>query len=229
MFWSEEQSPEKFQAPDNVIDVSFKVSCKQIKLDHAWSLTRALSDLLPWFIDEPQSGIHHIYIPQSGNGWSRSDNFNDEIIHLSRRTRLKIRIPQHKLAELQAISGKTIIVDDNELTFAQSEIHLLSTMTTIVARHVHIPETDDDENVFLRSAQQQVNAQGIQVRKMLCGKTHQLQTSSGVIRTRSLMIADISPDESIRLQENGLGDYYSYGCGIFIPQKGITSGISDEN
>jgi len=229
MFWSEATNPEKFQVPENVIDVSFKVACKQIKLDHAWSLTDALSDLLPWFKEEPQAAIHHIYIPQSGNGWSRSDDFSDEVIHLSRRTRLKIRIPQHKLAELTTISGKTIMVDDNKLSFGQSETHLLSTMTTIVARHVYIPDTDNNEDAFLGAAQQQINAQGIQVRKMLCGKTHQLQTSSGLIKTRSLMIADISPEESIRLQENGLGDYYSYGCGIFIPQKSISSGNSDEN
>ncbi len=229
MFWSEETSPEKFQAPENIIDVSFKVSCKQIKLDHAWALTDALSKLLPWFLEEPQAAIHHIYIPQSGNGWSRSDDFTDEVIHLSRRTRIKIRIPKQKLAELNTIIGKTIVVDNHKLTFGQSDIHLLSTMTTIVARHVYIPDTDDSEDAFLRTAQQQINSQGIQVRKMLCGKTHQLQTSSGLIKTRSLMIADISPEESIRLQENGLGNYYSYGCGIFIPQKSITSGNSDEN
>ncbi|MCU7800073.1 MAG: type I-MYXAN CRISPR-associated protein Cas6/Cmx6 [gamma proteobacterium symbiont of Lucinoma myriamae] len=223
MFWSEEDTPNEFQAPEKVIDLSFKVSCKQIKLDHAWALTDALSELLPWFKEEAQAAVHHIYIPQSGNGWIRSDDFEDELIQLSRRTRLKIRIPQHKLTELQSISGKTISIDGNDLTFGQSEIHLLSTMTTIVARHVHVPETDDDEQAFLLAVQKQINEQGIQVRKMLCGKSHQLKTPSGMIKTRSLMIADISPEESIRLQEQGVGHYYSYGCGVFIPQKGITA------
>ena len=167
--------------------------------------------------------MHHIYIPQSGNGWIRPDDFDDELIQLSRRTRLKIRIPHHKLTELQSISGETISIDGNDLTFGQSEVHLLSTMTTIVARHVHVPETDEDEQAFLLAVQKQINEQGIQVRKMLCGKSHQLKTPSGMIKTRSLMIADISPEESIRLQETGVGQYYSYGCGVFIPQKGITA------
>ena len=228
MFWSEDKTPEEFQAPENVVDLSFKVSCKQIKLDHAWALTDALSDLVPWFKEENQAAIHHIYIPQSGNGWMRSDDFEDELIHLSRRTRLKIRIPHHKLEDLQLISGKTISIDGNTLTFGQSELHLLSTMTTIVARHVHIPGTDDDEEFFLKTAQKQINALGIQVRKMLCGKSHQLKTPSGIIKTRSLMISDISPEESIRLQEYGIGQYYNYGCGVFIPQKGITAVNSTE-
>lgn len=222
MFWSEEQNTDNFQTPTNVIDLSFKVACKQIKMDHAWALGNALSELLDWFQEEPQTAIHHIYIPQSGNGWLRSDDFADEVIHLSRRTRLKIRIPHHRLADLQAISGKTIIFDDNKLTLGQTNIHLLSTLTTLVARHVHIPGTDDNEEAFLSAAQKEINAQGIQVRKMLCGKAHQLKTPHGVIKTRSLMVADISSEESIRLQENGIGLYYSYGCGLFIPQKGIT-------
>ncbi|MCW8930377.1 MAG: type I-MYXAN CRISPR-associated protein Cas6/Cmx6 [Gammaproteobacteria bacterium] len=223
MFWNEEEKPDEYCAPDNVIDLSFKVSCKQIKLDHAWALTDAINELLPWFKDEPQSAIHHIYIPQEGNGWARSDTFNDEIIQLSRRTRLKIRIPIDRKKEVQAITGKTISVDGNDLTFGQSEQHLLSTITTIVARHVHVPETDDNEDAFLSEIHKQIKAMGINVRKMLCGKSHQLKTPNGLIKTRSLMIADISPEESIALQENGVGHFYSYGCGIFIPQKGISA------
>lgn len=228
MFWNEEEQSNEYEAPDNVIDLSFKVSCKQIKLDHAWTLTAALNELLPWFEDEPQSAIHHIYIPQSGNGWVRTDDFEDELVQLSRRTRLKIRIPRSRMEELQLLTGKTISIDGNDLTFGQSDLHLLSTMTTIVARHVHIPGTDESEEAFLQAAHKQIKEMGINVRKMLCGKSHQLKTSDGLIKTRSLMVADISPEESVLLQENGIGHYYSYGCGVFIPQKGITAVNANE-
>jgi CRISPR-associated protein Cas6 len=227
MFWSDQEKPNEYVAPDNVIDLSFKISCKQIKLDHAWALTEALSNLLPWFKDEPQAAIHHIYIPQSGNGWNRSDQFADEVIQLSRRTRLKIRIPKRREKDLMAITGQTVSIDDNELSFGKAERVLLSTLTTIVARHVHIPGTDDDEEAFLKLAYEQIKTLGITTRKMLCGKSHQLKSIDGPIKTRSLMIADISPEESITLQENGVGQFYSYGCGIFIPQKGITA-VNDD-
>ena len=228
MFWNEVEKPNEYNAPDNVIDLSFKVSCKQIKLDHAWALTDAVSELLPWLKDDTQSAIHHIYIPQSGNGWQRSDTYSDEIIQLSRRTRLKIRTPKARKEEVQALTGQTISIDGNDMSFGQSDQHLLSTMTTIVARHVHVPDTDDNEDAFLNEIHKQIKTMGIDARKMLCGKSHQLKTPDGFIKTRSLMIADISPEESISLQENGIGHFYSYGCGIFIPQKGVTSGNSDE-
>lgn len=223
MFWSEEEKPEEFTVPDNVVDLSFKVNCKQIKLDHAWSLTEALSELLPWLKEEQQAAIHHIYIPQSGNGWIREDDFENEVILLSRRTRLKLRIPKSRLEDTQALTGKTIEVDGNPLSFGSSELQLLSTLTTLVARHVYIPDTRDDESEFLNVAHQQLQSMGIKVRKMLCGKSRQLKTPQGFIKTRSLMIADITPEESIRLQEQGIGEYYTYGCGVFIPQKGITA------
>ncbi len=223
MFWSEEEKPQEYQTPDKVVDLSFKLNCKQIKLDHAWSLTNAICDCLPWFKDEPQCAVHHIYIPQSGNGWTRDDDFGDEIIQLSRRTRLKLRVPQHRINEVLSLSGQTINVDGFHLTFGQAEKQLLSTLTTLVARHVYVPDTDNDEQAFLKSIYQQIQDMGINVRKMLCGKSHSLSTSNGQITTRSLMIADISPEDSIRLQENGVGDYYRYGCGVFIPQKGITA------
>jgi hypothetical protein len=37
------------------------------------------------------------------------------------------------------------------------------------------------------------------------------------------MLADLKKDESIRLQEKGLGDYRLLGCGLFVPQKNIES------
>lgn len=228
MFWNEEDKSNEFIAPDNVIDLSFKVACKQIKLDHAWALTNAVNELLPWFKDDPQSAVHHIYIPQSGNGWERSDTFSGEVIQLSRRTRLKLRIPMSRKKEVQAITGQKISIDGNEMTIGQSEQHLLSTMTTIVSRHVYVPETEESEDAFLSAIHTQIQAMGINVRKMLCGKSRQLKTPDGFIKTRSLMVADINPEESITLQENGVGSFYSYGCGIFIPQKGITAVNSDE-
>ncbi len=227
MFWSEEEKPQEFQAPDKVVDLSFKLNCKQIKLDHAWSLTNAINEILPWFKEESQCAVHHIYIPQSGNGWIRSDEFEDEVIQLSRRTRLKLRVPRHRIEDTRTLTGKKITVDGFELTFGPSEQQLLSTLTTLVSRHVHVPDTDNDEEAFLKVIYQQIQAMDIDVRKMLCGKSHTLSTPSDPIKTRSLMIADISPEESILLQENGVGDFYSYGCGVFIPQKGITAVNAD--
>ena len=41
------------------------------------------------------------------------------------------------------------------------------------------------------------------------------------VYTRSLMIADLSKEESLKLQEEGVGGEKLYGCGIFLPHKSI--------
>jgi hypothetical protein len=59
------------------------------------------------------------------------------------------------------------------------------------------------------------------VRKALCGKATPLATPNGMVHTRSLMLADLSVEESVRLQQHGLGPHRELGCGIFIPHKGV--------
>jgi hypothetical protein len=59
------------------------------------------------------------------------------------------------------------------------------------------------------------------VRKALCGKTLALATPEGALAARSLMLADLSLEESVRLQQHGLGSHRAMGCGIFLPHKGI--------
>jgi hypothetical protein len=35
------------------------------------------------------------------------------------------------------------------------------------------------------------------------------------------MVAELEPEQSIRLQQTGLGEGRTFGCGIFLPHKGI--------
>jgi hypothetical protein len=78
-----------------------------------------------------------------------------------------------------------------------------------------------DEEGFLRWAADTLAARDIRIRKALCGKTTALATPDGPLDTRSLMLAGLKPDESLRLQQQGLGPHRAMGCGLFIPHKGI--------
>jgi hypothetical protein len=53
------------------------------------------------------------------------------------------------------------------------------------------------------------------------GLSREITTPSGVINTRSLMLADLRKSESVKIQEFGIGNHQLLGCGIFVPQKGI--------
>ena len=70
MLWDEESKPE-YTVPDNVVDLFYKINCKQIPTTHAFELAEALYAALPWLKDEPSVGIHQIHGATSGNGWER--------------------------------------------------------------------------------------------------------------------------------------------------------------
>ncbi len=55
-----------------------------------------------------------------------------------------------------------------------------------------------------------------------------LTTPDGTVHTRSLMLANLSQQGSVRLQQTGLGPRREMGCGIFIPHKGIDAVMNSQ-
>ena len=61
----------------------------------------------------------------------------------------------------------------------------------------------------------------IQVRKLLCGRSQYLRMPKGKLYTRSVMIAELSKEDSVALQQKGLSTQRQMGCGLFVAHKGI--------
>jgi CRISPR-associated protein Cas6 len=111
-------------------------------------------------------------------------------------------------------------VAGHPLKVREGKIRPLSRETTIFARYV-AARPEQSEEAFLTWAAGELQKLGIRMRKAMCGKDTPLSTPGGIVHTRSLMLADLSTEESIRLQQTGLGPRRDMGCGIFIPHKGI--------
>ena len=97
---------------------------------------------------------------------------------------------------------------------------LLSSLPTLFSRYV-ITREELDETEFLEEVAGLLQALDIPCRKILGGITHTLNFSDGPVFTRSLMVADLGPEQSVRLQQVGLGEGRTHGCGLFLPHKGI--------
>ncbi|MGH1536511.1 MAG: type I-MYXAN CRISPR-associated protein Cas6/Cmx6 [Gammaproteobacteria bacterium] len=224
MFWQDQEEEKKqFTVPDNIVDLSFKVQCKQLPLDHANALSQCIQQALPWFAAEPQVGIHLIHGAESGNGWIRPQE-PDALLSLSKRTRFMLRLPKHRVNDASKLAGQKLNVAGNDLELSAPSEKALSVLTTIFARYVVIPNASDDledEEVFLNQAADMLRKEGIQVKKMMSGLTHVLHMPDKDLLTRSLMIDGLKIEESIYLQQNGLGEGRLVGCGLFMPHKGI--------
>ncbi len=224
MFWEEEKDESTpYQVPDDVVDLVYHIGCRSLPLDHAWTFSCAVKERLPWMDDEPQAGIHLIHGAESGNGWMRPEDPEHEVLHLSRRARMTLRMPKHRIADAQALTGAVLDIDGHPLEVGKSSIKLFSTQSTQFARYVVVPDGVDheDEEAFLEQVAEQLRAIDIRVRKMLCGRTHRIRHPQGELFTRSLMLADLDVEEAVRLQQRGIGAHRTMGCGLFIPHKGI--------
>ncbi len=219
MYWSEDtDDKQEVVVPTNVLDVVYSISCKCIPMEHAHALSEALQQALPWLAEEETAGIHQVYGAESGNGWERPDT---DVLYLSRRQKLILRLPKERLEDAKSLSGETLDIEGYTLKVGDLlTTRKLSDLPTLFARHV-LGEDGQTEEEFLAQAVRQLEALGIKVKKMMCGKEGVIHLPDSTLHTRSLMLADLELEESVKLQEVGLGSGRKLGCGLFLPQKGI--------
>ena len=105
MLWDEEKKAE-YVVPDDVIDLIYKINCKQIPTTHAHELAEALYKALPWLRDEPNVGIHQIHGATTGNGWIRPPD--GELICLSKRSKMSLRVPKNRVDDAHKLTGQVL-------------------------------------------------------------------------------------------------------------------------
>jgi CRISPR-associated protein Cas6 len=221
VFWKEDTGGKKeFVVPDDVVDISYKLECKTLPIDHAHSLSTAIQEALPWFVEEAQAGLHLIHVAESGNGWHRPEDPENEILCLSRRTRLTLRVPKHRINDAHALSDVSMEIAGHGLTVKEGAVKSLVALPTLFSRYVETEEGTDEDS-FLVDMARTLEQKGIPVSKLMAGRVHRFRLGEQNRFTRSLMVADLTPDQSVKLQQQGIGESQKYGFGLFIPQKGI--------
>ncbi len=218
MFWEENDRKDDMNTSDKVVDVSYKIDCKQLPASHAMELAHELYTALPWLKHERQVGIHQIHGATTGNGWERPAN--SELMYLSRRTRMQLRIPLKRVDDARQLTGREMHIAGEKLIVGEMITRQINPLSTLFSRYVVVPQ-GSDETEFLQWVMQQMKQRDIRVKKMLCGMGHAIEVEGKTLETRSLMVADLDKTTSVLLQEEGLGLYQHYGCGLFIPHKGI--------
>jgi CRISPR-associated protein Cas6 len=214
--------------PEEVVDAVFAIACRSLPIDHAWALSRAIESALPWFAFEPAAGLHTIHGAESGAGWVRPEG-PDARIELSRRAKLALRLPRRRLEEAAALVGRTLDVAGCELVIGAVAARPLARIGTLFARGVALAGAEDDESAFLAEAASGLERLAVRPQRLLCGRATHVSTPARTWLTRSLMVAGLSMDESLRLQRSGLGAERRLGCGVFIPHKDIADLRSRED
>ena len=75
---------------------------------------------------------------------------DEGVIYLSRRTRLALRLPQARIDDARSLEGETLDVAGHPIDVGAGQVHLLSPLTTLYARH--IVATHPDLSAVVHSA-----------------------------------------------------------------------------
>ena len=191
---------------DETVDAVFPLEGLSLRRDHAQSLQQALRERLSWLGEDFRTGIHPVKVVHGG----------EESALLPRRARLLIRVSKQRYDDLTNLAGAELNVDGHLVHLGTPHARELEPHATLYAYRV--AAESDDELPFMAA----VNAELAELAiggERVCGKRHTMVVSGAVLNTFSLMLHQLSPEQSLRLQQHGLGPQRLLGCGIFVPHK----------
>jgi CRISPR-associated protein Cas6 len=219
MIWLDEEQETTASAAD-VCDLTFRLTARILPLDHAWELSRALLCHLPWLEDEPRACIHLVNYPGNAIIDGAAVDSAQKTFYVSKRARLSIRLPVHRVDHAVNLSGCSLDIDGHKILIGPSRVRQLVPSDTLLARHVIHDESVSEEK-FVDELVNRIRDEGINIRKVVCGQTSHFRLPTQSLSVRSVLVADLKLDDSITLQSSNLGDGRLMGCGIFIPHKGL--------
>lgn len=190
-----------------VTDIYFELQGTLLPRDHGYPLFLELSRLLPWLPDEELAAVHHIHGAETGK---------DDLLILGRRARLVVRIPTVREADLMVLSGQTIEIGGFKLAIGKGKAKPLTRHTPLYAHCITTGSTDEEG--FTRDVIRMLDELKITCR-FICGRRQTISTAGGTVYGYSLMLHDLPVDQSILVQQRGMGSNRKIGCGIFVPHK----------
>ena len=208
-----------------MIELQFPVLGQSLPADHGYLLYSALSGMLPpLHVDGERIAIGPISGQWTGNG----------ILALSsRRSRLRIRLPADQIALVLPLAGKAIDIGGHRMLLGVPTVQQLTPAPALAAKMVTIKGFMEPD-AFLDAAQRQLDELGIRGKlgiPVLQNGSRSNEPRRKVMRIRekkvvgfALHATELTAEESIRLQEHGIGGRRKMGCGFFCPLKGGSQG-----
>lgn len=197
------------------LDVSFQLFSRDgsIPADHAYPIYSALSRIVPELHEQEDIGIHPICGVQSG----------DRRQVLTKESRLVIRIEPERIAMILPLAGKTIGLGALMLQIGVPTINGLVPSPTLRSRLVTIKGAMEPES-FCVMVRRRLDAMDVdQQVKIHLGKRRTLRIHEKEVVGFETFLTELTEEESIRVQEIGLGGRRKMGCGILTPFKKLPS------
>ncbi|HUY34388.1 MAG TPA: type I-MYXAN CRISPR-associated protein Cas6/Cmx6 [Pirellulales bacterium] len=203
-----------------IVELQFPVIGAAIPADHGYALYGALA--------------HHLAtLHADGNGLAIAPingqySGNNQFALNVRSSRLRFRLPDDRIASLLPLAGKALDVAGHKLRLGVPTVQALTPAPSLVARLVTI-KGFKEPSPFLEAARRQLDALEIRgeigIPRIAAGP-HAGEPRRRILRIKdkkvvgfALRVTELTADESLRLQEHGIGGRRKMGCGFFVPLR----------
>jgi CRISPR-associated protein Cas6 len=202
-----------------IVDLLFPARGQPIPTDHAYPLYAALSRLIPPFHD-PTSDIR--FAPLTGTLAEQGR------LQLHDRSFLRIRLPDDAIRTVLPLAGKQLDVAGGLVRLGPPTVQALTPVTTVESWLVTFKNSEEPEGFLTtaRSKLAEIDVKGQpQLRAFESGprageaRRRVIRLKGQTIIGYALVVSELTAEESIRLQERGLGGRIKMGCGFFLPAK----------
>ncbi len=211
----------------NKVDVRFGLQGNQIPADHGYHLLSTISHIVPELHSDGEVGLHPISGHPTGN----------RCITLSKSSALTIRLSADRIKQILPLAGKVLKVGEHEVRVGTPQTISLKPTARLYSRLVVIKGFMEPQ-AFLEAVQRKLEELAIKGKPSLVPQQHVAEANVDkhtgsrspylrrTIKIRdkevvgfALRVGELTAEESIGLQEKGLGGRRRFGCGVFIPDR----------
>ena len=188
-----------------------------VPMDHAYPLYGALARLVPAFHD-PNASLR--FAPLAGG---RGETGR---LRLADWSHLRVRLPDDAIRTALPLAGKALDVAGSVVRLGPPTVEALVPATTVESWLVTF-KNGEEPDTFLATARTkltEIDVTGEPTIRAFEAGPRAGEPRRRVIRLKgqnivgyALVVSGLTADESIRLQESGLGGRTRMGCGFFLP------------
>ena len=189
------------------VDLAFRLNESVIFVDHGYALYGALSRIFPEIHEDRDIKVQPIRGIYNGKGELR----------LSAFSRLVIRLPDSDVKSYLGLTGEVLDVDGHIIRVGVPEVRKLLPVPRLRSRLVTIKGFLEEEE-FLEALKRQLEDLNI-AGEVLLGKRRTFRVKQKQVVGFEVAVMKLTAEESLKLQERGVGGRQKMGCGVFVPWR----------
>jgi len=208
------------------VDLSFPILGDRVPRDHGYPLYAALSRAVPSLHGAEWLAVH----PLGGT------QVDATTLQLGARSQMRLRLPAERIVEVLPLAGARLDISGAKIALGAPSVHPLVPAASLDARLVAIKLTDaprrrNDElrrdaldtpgfaDRYTAEIKRQLAAIGIGGAFELRGRRSVTVDGRRVVGY-SVRVLSLGADQSVALQEKGIGGKRRMGCGVFRGTRG---------